>query len=236
MAIEKKYLPRKKVTKVTFSLPAEAAPTAKEIRLVGDFNDWNWEAAQTMKLSKNVFKTELEFTKEGSYEFRYQIDQSTWANDWEADAYVAAPFAGIDNSVVAIEKAVTKAKAAPKAKATKAAPVAKKAVAKATKATPVAKKVTAKKKSTKKVKKADLTIIEGVGPKLKQILTDAGFGTFDAVAAAKVADLKAVLAAAGNRYKMHNPTTWPQQATLAAAEKWAELKTLQDELDGGRVK
>ena len=33
---------------------------------------------------------------------------------------------------------------------------------------------------------------------------------------------------------MHDPTTWPQQSQLAADGKWDELKTLQDELDGGR--
>ena len=34
---------------------------------------------------------------------------------------------------------------------------------------------------------------------------------------------------------MMDPTTWPQQAQLAADGKWDELDVLQDELDGGRV-
>jgi hypothetical protein len=33
---------------------------------------------------------------------------------------------------------------------------------------------------------------------------------------------------------MHTPTTWPQQAKLAADGKWDELKKLQDELKGGK--
>ena len=33
---------------------------------------------------------------------------------------------------------------------------------------------------------------------------------------------------------MHNPGSWPKQAGLAAAGKFDELKTLQDELDGGK--
>jgi len=37
-----------------------------------------------------------------------------------------------------------------------------------------------------------------------------------------------------SRYKMHDPTTWPKQAKLAADGKWDELKKLQDELDGGK--
>jgi len=46
--------------------------------------------------------------------------------------------------------------------------------------------------------------------------------------------LKGILADAGKRYQMHDPTTWPDQASLAAEGKWEELKTLQDELDGGK--
>ena len=47
--------------------------------------------------------------------------------------------------------------------------------------------------------------------------------------------LKDILTEAGPRYNSHNPSTWPQQAALAAAGKWDELQVLQDELNGGRV-
>jgi len=42
------------------------------------------------------------------------------------------------------------------------------------------------------------------------------------------------LDAAGPRYQMHDPTSWPKQSQLAADGQWKELKVLQDELDGGR--
>ena len=45
--------------------------------------------------------------------------------------------------------------------------------------------------------------------------------------------IKAILTAAGPRFQMHNPGSWPKQAGLAAAGKWDELQKLQDELDGG---
>ncbi len=80
----------------------------------------------------------------------------------------------------------------------------------------------------------DFTKIEGIGPKINQIMIDGGVTTYAAMAYAKPEQLKDILAAAGNRYKMHNPTTWPQQAKLAEEGKWDELKTLQDELDGGK--
>jgi len=44
------------------------------------------------------------------------------------------------------------------------------------------------------------------------------------------------LEAAGSRYKMHDPSTWPKQAELAAKGKWDQLAILQDELSGGKKK
>ena len=81
----------------------------------------------------------------------------------------------------------------------------------------------------------DLKIVEGIGPKIEQILNDAGINTFAGLASTEVAAIKGLLEAAGNRYKAHDPTTWPQQAQMAADGKWDELKAWQDELDGGKV-
>jgi len=76
--------------------------------------------------------------------------------------------------------------------------------------------------------------IEGIGPKIEELLHNAGLATFADLADAPVDKLKEILAEAGSRYSMHDPTTWPQQSKLAADGKWDELKTLQDELDGGK--
>ena len=106
-------------------------------------------------------------------------------------------------------------------------------------------KSTAKKASEKKaaVKKAavaakgdDLTKIEGIGPKVKEVLTEAGLGTFADIAKTDAAKIGEILVEANSRYKMFDPTSWPQQAQLAADGKWEELKTLQEELDGGKAK
>jgi hypothetical protein len=45
--------------------------------------------------------------------------------------------------------------------------------------------------------------------------------------------MRAILDKGGARYRMANPATWAQQSALAADNKWAALKTLQDELSGG---
>ncbi len=78
----------------------------------------------------------------------------------------------------------------------------------------------------------DLTKIEGIGPKIKQVLHEAGVRTFSDLAGSDVSALKQVLVDAGLR--IHNPATWPEQATLAAAGKWDELKSLQSQLSAGR--
>ena len=96
-----------------------------------------------------------------------------------------------------------------------------------------AKKATAKAKATGG---DDLTKIEGIGPKVKEVLTEAGLGTFADVAKTEAAKIEEILVSANSRYKMFDPTSWPQQAQLAADGKWDELKTLQEELDGGKAK
>lgn len=80
----------------------------------------------------------------------------------------------------------------------------------------------------------DLTKVEGIGPKIAELLTDAGFGTFAALASTTPENISAILANAGSRYTMHNPSTWPKQAEMAANGQWDELKAWQDELDGGK--
>ncbi|MEL6124752.1 MAG: helix-hairpin-helix domain-containing protein, partial [Bacteroidota bacterium] len=84
------------------------------------------------------------------------------------------------------------------------------------------------------VKPDDLKKIEGIGPKIAEKLNEAGITTFSKLAGTDISDLKLILENAGSRYKMHDPTTWPQQSELAATGEWDALKKLQDELDGGR--
>ncbi len=85
------------------------------------------------------------------------------------------------------------------------------------------------------VKPDDLKKIEGIGPKIAELLNNAGIMTFQNLADAEVEKLKGILTEAGSRYQMHDPTTWPEQSKMAAEGKWDELKKWQDELDGGKV-
>ena len=81
----------------------------------------------------------------------------------------------------------------------------------------------------------DLKIVEGIGPKIEGLLKDAGINTWSELAATDVAKIQEVLDAAGDRFKLANPTTWPKQADLAANGKWSELTEYQDFLDGGKA-
>lgn len=80
----------------------------------------------------------------------------------------------------------------------------------------------------------DLTKIEGIGPKIAGLLKVAGIRTFEKLSKTKVPAISKVLDAAGPRYQMHDPGSWPKQAGLAAAGEWDALEKLQDELDGGK--
>ena len=227
---KKQYSKNKPVCKVTFTLPKEAVDGAKEVKVLGEFNNWSWKEGLPMKSGKEGYKATVELVTGRHYEFRYMLDNETWVNDWEADAYYPTPY-GVENSVVFIESVEI---AAPKAKKTtkkvaSAKPAAKKA--KVTKAAPKAVKAKAAAPAADDLKK-----IEGIGPKIAGLLNAKGIHTFADLGKAKKALLQETLAEAGSRFRMHDPSTWAKQAKLAAKGEWDKLTKLQDELKGGRKK
>ena len=225
--LKKSYSKTKPVCKVTFTLPVEAANGAKDVRVLGDFNNWSWENGYKMKAGKKDFTTAVELEAGKIYEFRYLIDNHLWENDWAADSYVESGFYGITNSVIALKEATKKAPA----KKT----VAKKTPAKTNgKQAPAAKAKPKAAPAAKKAKADDLKKIEGIGPKIAGLLKEAGIVTFADLAKAKITILKAILEKAGKRYQMHDPSTWAEQAKLANKGEWDKLAKLQDELKGGK--
>jgi predicted flap endonuclease-1-like 5' DNA nuclease len=85
-----------------------------------------------------------------------------------------------------------------------------------------------------KVKADDLTIVEGIGPKINELLNKNGIYTFAQLADADPAVIKNYLEAAGPNYRIHDPGTWPAQSKLAGDGKWDELRTWQAELNKGK--
>ena len=91
-------------------------------------------------------------------------------------------------------------------------------------------------KTTKQdaAKADDLKIIEGIGPKIAEVLNAAGINSFAELAATPAEKIKEMLDASEGSFNAADTTTWPEQAQLAADGKMDELKELQDRLMGGR--
>ncbi len=183
------------------------APDA-DVNSVGQENfDWIVENAANFAIEKALAHTEGQMNLTWGTFMRHAIGQGAMMPDVSDAMGDTAP--------------------APK-KAAKAAPKAVDTIEPTPAATP-------KKKATKTADKADdLTKIEGIGPKIAELLQAGGISTFTQLSAAPAADVKKVLEGGGKRYSMHDPKTWGKQAQLAAEGKWEELKSLQDDLTGGK--
>ncbi len=79
----------------------------------------------------------------------------------------------------------------------------------------------------------DFTAIEGVGPKISELIHADGIHSFRQLSETDPATIQKILDKAGANFQMANPGTWPDQANLAAGNRWPALKALQDILDGG---
>ena len=163
--------------------------------------------------------------------------QARVANE-PAPAAVVAAAAGANAATITVSNAASPAVTEP---AALVAPVAKKA--------PAAKAPVARKPAAKAVvpdlaagkaalgttvKLDDLKLIEGIGPKIEALIKADGLTTWRQLSKANVERLQGILDAAGPRYNIHNPGSWPTQAGLLADGKWVEFKTLTDNLTGGK--
>jgi predicted flap endonuclease-1-like 5' DNA nuclease len=85
------------------------------------------------------------------------------------------------------------------------------------------------------IKWNDLKVIEGIGPAIEKLLHGAGITTFEELANINPDKIKEVLAGGGDRFRMHDPGTWPQQSKLAYEEEWDALKAMQEKLSAGKA-
>lgn len=223
MSLTKKLVNTKKTCKVTFKVSETIAKNSEFVSIVGEFNNWNFDNAEMSKLKNGSFEKTIELPVGDTYQFRYRTSEGYWFNDEAADNYINAPFAGTHNSVLDLTEFKTEEVIVKKTAAKKEV---KPTVAK----TEVKETKTAKAKETK----IDLTKIEGVGPKIAKLLIEKGLNTFELISTSKVETLQEVLNAAGSKFAMHKPDSWPAQAKLAASNKWEDLKKMQDKLKEGK--
>ena len=87
----------------------------------------------------------------------------------------------------------------------------------------------------KDIKQDDLKIVEGIGPKIEAMFKDAGIKTWKELSEAAVADCQKILDSGGNRYKIHDPASWPMQGKMAYEGKWTALAKWQDKHDHGKL-
>jgi predicted flap endonuclease-1-like 5' DNA nuclease len=80
----------------------------------------------------------------------------------------------------------------------------------------------------------DLTRIEGIGPRIAEILNGVGIQKYAQLAGTPANRLRDILREAGPRFRLADPASWPEQARLAGEGKWEQLQELQDGLNAGR--
>ncbi len=83
--------------------------------------------------------------------------------------------------------------------------------------------------------KDDLTKIEGIGPKIADLLNDDGIWSWKQLSEVAASRIQKVLDAAGPRYRVHDPETWPKQAGMATRGEWKKLEKWQEEHKGGKA-
>lgn len=74
----------------------------------------------------------------------------------------------------------------------------------------------------------DLTRIKGIGPKVSRALTSAGIRSFRQLALTNERQLKTILKDANA--SIVNPSTWSDQAKLAAQGAWEQLEAFQRDI------
>jgi predicted flap endonuclease-1-like 5' DNA nuclease len=89
-------------------------------------------------------------------------------------------------------------------------------------------------KASGPIKPDNLKVIEGIGPKLEEMLNQHRIYTFRQLADTSVAVLQGILDEAGEAYRIHDPATWPEQAGLLSEGKLEAFEKLTEALKGGR--
>lgn len=81
----------------------------------------------------------------------------------------------------------------------------------------------------------DLTVIEGIGPKIEEILNKEGIHTYEQLMETPVLRVASYLKKAGPRFQLHDPSSWPQQAAFARQQRWEELEKIKLKLISGKA-
>ena len=178
----------------SFTLSAEIVGNATSAVLLGEFNNWDYNNGISLKKQKDgSMKATTTLEAGRTYQYRYLLNDGRWVNDQRADNYVHISGYQVENCVISVpeetEDVVKPAKSAKPAKEKKAV--------KAEKA-----------ESTQD----DLTKVDGIGKKIAALLAAENILSFKDLSKISVKKLKGILEVAGNKFQVHDPTSWPKQA------------------------
>jgi len=102
--MKKQFVKSKDAWKVTFNPALDCVGEANDVKVLGDFNNWNPEEALELKKQKDgSFKGSLDLDNQGEYHFKYFIDNTRWATEPAADENITNQF-GETNSVIRTTK------------------------------------------------------------------------------------------------------------------------------------
>ena len=85
------------------------------------------------------------------------------------------------------------------------------------------------------LKSDQLQVVEGIGPKMEEVLKSQGISTWSDLAAKTPGELRTMLDSYGAKYKIIDPATWAEQAGLASAGNWDQLIARQKQLSAGTM-
>ncbi|MGB5203100.1 hypothetical protein [Eudoraea sp.] len=87
----------------------------------------------------------------------------------------------------------------------------------------------------KNIKPDDLKVVEGIGPKIEGLFHNYDIKTWKDLSKTSVSKCQEVLDSGGDRYKVHDPASWPMQAKMCYEGKWKELYKWQVEHKRGKL-
>jgi predicted flap endonuclease-1-like 5' DNA nuclease len=77
----------------------------------------------------------------------------------------------------------------------------------------------------------DLTVIDGIGPRVSSVLRNAGITSFSKLADRELDEVQGILVAENpSLTRFTDPSTWREQARMAADGEWGGLKALQESI------
>jgi predicted flap endonuclease-1-like 5' DNA nuclease len=177
---------------VSFRLPAEYTAHATGGVILGEFNNWDPQAATELTRKEDgSMQAELELTAGRTYQYKYLLNDGRWVNDASQTTWTDFSGAFVENSVVEVIPSEETIEAVAEEKIIPVKP----------------------RRQVKKVIIADdLTAITGINKKISAALKKNGIITYSQLAKTSVKKLKEILDMHQVDLNKYNPTAWPKEA------------------------